>query len=205
MERRQPRAQGSPLDQARTYMADGDPHAGCDALTPHESSLAGAPRRDDRLGIAAMDGGHLTPSVSALERLLAVQPENGLVRAEIARVYLMRGEVRTSQHAFETVSKGQKRPRLPCLQPEAPYFSSIRLPGKSTMLARPSTDIPSDRIQRGRRVREPLSPPPRACSRPPPRDAGPFRSTMVPFRNAANRGSDCLELPSVLRNPLNFS
>lgn len=140
-------------------MADGDPHAGCDALTPHESSLAGAPRRDDRLGIAAMDGGHLTPSVSALERLLAVQPENGLVRAEIARVYLMRGEVRTSQHAFETVSKGQKRPRLPCLQPEAPYFSSIRLPGKSTMLARPSTDVPSDRIQRGRRVREPLSPP----------------------------------------------
>jgi hypothetical protein len=103
-------AQGSLLNQARAHMADGDPGAAYELLTPHEPSLAGDPGFDYLLGIAAMDSGHLTHSVFALERVLAVQPDNVLARAEIARVYLMLGEVRTSRREFETVSQNDDLP-----------------------------------------------------------------------------------------------
>jgi hypothetical protein len=103
-------AQNSLLNQARALMADGNPQGAYDALVPHEPSLAGDPGYDYLLGIAAMDSGHLTHSVFALERVLAVQPDNTLARAEIARVYLMLGEVRTSRQEFETVSKSKDLP-----------------------------------------------------------------------------------------------
>ncbi len=103
-------AQGSLLNRARAYMADGNPQAAYDALTPHESSLAGDPGFDYLLGIAAMDSGNLTHSIFALERVLAVEPDNVLARAEIARVYLMLGELRTSRQEFETVSKSADLP-----------------------------------------------------------------------------------------------
>ena len=98
-------AQGSLLDRARALMADGDAQAAYELLVPHEPELAGDPGFDYLLGIAASDSGHLTHSVFALERVLAVEPDNVLARAEIARVYLMLGEVRTSQREFETVSR----------------------------------------------------------------------------------------------------
>ena len=73
----------------------------------NRANLAGDPGFDYLLGIAAMDSGHLTHSIFAPERVLAVEPDNLLARAEIARVYLMLGEVRTSQQEFETVSKSE--------------------------------------------------------------------------------------------------
>ena len=85
-------------------MADGNAQAAWELLTPHESSLAGGPGFDYLLGIAAMDGGHLTHSNFALEGVLAVHPDNVLARAEIARVYLMLGELRTYRQEFEAVS-----------------------------------------------------------------------------------------------------
>ena len=103
-------AQNSLLNQARAYLADGRPQAAYDVLTPHESTLAGDPGFDYLLGIAAIDSGHLTHSVFALERVLAVQPDNVLARAEIARVYLMLGELRTSHQEFETVSRSHNLP-----------------------------------------------------------------------------------------------
>jgi len=103
-------AQNSLLDQARAHMADGDAGAAYDLLAPHEPSLAGDPGFDYLLGIAAMDSGHLTHSIFALERVLAVEPDNVLARAEIARVYLMLGEVRTSRQEFETVSRSDDLP-----------------------------------------------------------------------------------------------
>ena len=103
-------AQSSLLNKARALMADGNPQAAYALLTPHEPDLAGDPGFDYLLGIAAMDSGHLTHSVFALERVLAVQPDNVLARAEIARVYLMLGEVGTSQREFETVSNSKNIP-----------------------------------------------------------------------------------------------
>lgn len=103
-------AQNTLLNQARAHMADGNPQAAYDLLATHESALAGDPGFDYLLGIAAMDSGHLTHAVFALERVLAVQPDNVLARAEIARVYLMLGEVRTSRQEFATVSKSEDLP-----------------------------------------------------------------------------------------------
>jgi hypothetical protein len=91
-------------------MADGNPQGAYELLAAHESDLAGDPGFDYLLGIAAVDSGHLTHSVFALERVLAVQPDNVLARAEIARVYLMLGEVGTSRQEFETVSKSESLP-----------------------------------------------------------------------------------------------
>ncbi len=42
--------------------------------------------------------------------MLAVQPDNVLARAEIARVYLMPGELRTSRQEFEAVSSAGDLP-----------------------------------------------------------------------------------------------
>jgi tetratricopeptide (TPR) repeat protein len=106
-------AQDSMFNQARAYMADGNPEQAYGVLAPHEPSLAGDPGFDYLLGIAAMDSGRLTNAVFALERVLAVQPDNVLARAEIARVYLMLGELQTSKREFETV---QAKPDVP---PEA--------------------------------------------------------------------------------------
>ncbi len=103
-------AQNTLLNQARAHMADGNPRAAYDLLRSREASLAGDPGFDYLLGIAAMDSGHLTHSIFALERVLAVEPDNLLARAEIARVYLMLGELRTSQQEFETVSKSEDLP-----------------------------------------------------------------------------------------------
>jgi outer membrane protein len=103
-------AQSSLLNQARALMADGNSQAAYEVLIPHEPALAGDPGFDYLLGIAAVDSGHLSHSVFALERVLAVQPDNVLARAEIARVYLMLGEVRTSRQEFETVSKNKSLP-----------------------------------------------------------------------------------------------
>ena len=103
-------AQSTLLNRARALMADGNPQGAYELLTPHEPNLAGDPGFDYLLGIAAEDSGHLTHSIFALERVLAVQPDNVLARAEIARVYLMLGEVRTSQREFETVSNSENIP-----------------------------------------------------------------------------------------------
>jgi hypothetical protein len=103
-------AQDTLLNQARAHMADGNPQAAYDLLSSQEASLAGDPGFDYLLGIAAMDGGRLTYSIFAQERVLAVEPDNLLARAEIARVYLMLGEVRTSQQEFETLSKSEDLP-----------------------------------------------------------------------------------------------
>jgi len=103
-------AQGTLLNQARALMADGNSQGAYELLAAHESDLAGDAGFDYLLGIAAEDSGHLTHSVFALERVLAVQPDNVLARAEIARVYLMLGEVGTSRREFETVSKSASLP-----------------------------------------------------------------------------------------------
>lgn len=72
-------------------------------LLPQESARAGQPDFDYLLGIAALDAGEPERAVFALERVLAVQPNNHLARAEIARAYLAMGEREAARREFETV------------------------------------------------------------------------------------------------------
>lgn len=72
-------------------------------LAPQESARAGQPDFDYLLGLAALDAGQPERAVFALERVLALQPDNHVARAEIARAYLMMGERESARREFEAV------------------------------------------------------------------------------------------------------
>lgn len=90
-------------DQAKGLLDAGKSGEAFTLLAPQESARAGEPRFDYFLGLAALDIGQNTRAVFALERVLALEPNNSQARAEIARAYLALGEVETARKEFETV------------------------------------------------------------------------------------------------------
>lgn len=73
------------------------------ALAAEENSRAGNPEYDYSLGIAALDAGYFGEAVIALQRVLAVQPDNAPARAELARAYALAGDIDTARTQFATV------------------------------------------------------------------------------------------------------
>ena len=63
----------------------------------------GGPRFDLYYGIAAIDSGHASEGVLALERVLKRQPDNHLARLELARGYFLLEEYPRSRQEFERV------------------------------------------------------------------------------------------------------
>jgi len=92
-------------DRARQFLDQGKAVEAFQLLEPAEGARAGEPAFDLLLGIAAIDSGQNTRGVFALERVLAVEPNNARARAEIARAYLALGETQTARQEFETVQK----------------------------------------------------------------------------------------------------
>lgn len=74
-------------------------------LEPQESARAGDKDFDLLLGIAALDAGQNTRAIFALERVLAVDPNNARARAEIARAYLAVGETQAAKAEFQNVKQ----------------------------------------------------------------------------------------------------
>ena len=72
-------------------------------LSAQLEERAGTPDFDLLLGIAALNSGEPTQSVFALERVLAVQPENARARAELARAYFEMGENEAAKEEFNEV------------------------------------------------------------------------------------------------------
>jgi outer membrane protein len=97
------------LDRATRLLAQRQARQAYELLLPLESQRAGNPEYDYLLGIAALDSGHIERAIFALERVLAVQPDNALARAEIARAYYAAGERQTARKEFENV----RRQRIP--------------------------------------------------------------------------------------------
>lgn len=85
-------AQDGSLDEATLLLGRNDPAAAYALLADQELQRAGDPRFDYLLGLAALDSGHVTRAIFALERVLTVQPANHPARAELARAYLAAGE-----------------------------------------------------------------------------------------------------------------
>lgn len=94
-------------DRAKRLLEQKQPKQAYDLLLPQESARAGDPEFDYLLGIAAIDAGEVERGVFALERVLAVQPQNHVARAEIARGYLALGERDAARREFETVRAQQ--------------------------------------------------------------------------------------------------
>ena len=94
-------------DRAKQLLRDRQHKQAYELLLPQEPSRAGDPEFDYLLGIAALDAGDPERAIFALERVLAVQPNNHVARAEIARAYLTVGEREAARREFETVRRQQ--------------------------------------------------------------------------------------------------
>ncbi len=92
-------------DRAAGLIRDGKGAEAYRLLEPLEAERAGDVAYDLLLGVAALDAGQNTRAVFALERVLAIEPNNVRARAEIARAYLALGETQTARQEFETVKK----------------------------------------------------------------------------------------------------
>lgn len=91
------------LDEAQRLIAARESRQAYALLLPLEPQRAGDPRFDYLLALAAIDAGEPERAVFALERVLAVEPDNLQARAEIARAYFLLGERQSAQREFEAV------------------------------------------------------------------------------------------------------
>jgi outer membrane protein len=96
-------ASDTTLDQARAMLNERRATDAYNLLSPLAEERAGTPEFDYLLGIAALDAGHPGEAVFALERVLAVTPDNALARAEIARAYIELSELETARREIENV------------------------------------------------------------------------------------------------------
>jgi hypothetical protein len=99
-------------DRAKSLLQRNDPVAAYKLLQPLEPQRAGDPEFDYLLGISALDAGDPERAIFALERVLAVQPDNLQARAEIARAYLATGEREAAKREFEAVRARQVPPQV---------------------------------------------------------------------------------------------
>lgn len=92
-------------DKAKGLLAAGKASDAYQLLEPAEAKRAGEVDYDFLLGVSALESGQNTRAVFALERVLAMDPNNARARAEIARAYLALGETKTAAQEFETVQR----------------------------------------------------------------------------------------------------
>ena len=72
-------------------------------LEVQQAARAGDPEFDYQLAIAALDTARYGEAIIALQRVLAVQPNNAAARAELARAYALAGDIDTARDEFATV------------------------------------------------------------------------------------------------------
>lgn len=99
-------------DRAKALLQRSDAQAAYKLLLPLEPQRAGDPEFDYLLGIAALDAGDPERAIFALERVLAVQPDNLQARAEIARAYMATGEREAAKRELEAVRGRQVPPQV---------------------------------------------------------------------------------------------
>jgi len=98
------------LDQAKRLLEERKAREAYQLLAPLQSQRAGEVQYDYLLGIAALDAGDAQQAVFALERVLAIEPNNLQARAEIARAYFVLGERENARREFKTVSESREVP-----------------------------------------------------------------------------------------------
>jgi tetratricopeptide (TPR) repeat protein len=91
------------LEQGKALLEAGRAQQAYDLLAPLQPQRAGEPQYDYLLGLSALELGRNTEAVFALERVLAIQPDNPTARAQIARAYFNLKETQSAKREFETV------------------------------------------------------------------------------------------------------
>jgi tetratricopeptide (TPR) repeat protein len=100
------------LLKAKQQLENGNAQEAYNLLIPLQSTRAGDPDFDFLLGSAALALGKNTEAVFALERVLAVQPNNAPARAQIARAYFNLKETEAAKREFENVKKQDVPPEV---------------------------------------------------------------------------------------------
>lgn len=90
----------SVIRQAEALVNAGNYEAAYQQLLPLEKTLAGQLEFDVLLGSAAVESGHYTEGMFALERALTVEPDHQVARAKAAKAHFFLGEVASSKTEF---------------------------------------------------------------------------------------------------------
>lgn len=99
-------AQDALLDDARARLSRRDAAGAYALLADAETRRAGDARFDYLLGVAALDAGHVTRAIFALERVVQVRPEDTLARAELGRAYLAAGDADAAREQLRMARGG---------------------------------------------------------------------------------------------------
>ena len=91
------------LDEARTLIKAGNHKAAYELLLPLESERSGNVDYDILLGASGVEAGENSRGIFALERVLAVQPNNLEARALIAKGYYKAGEADNAKSEFNNI------------------------------------------------------------------------------------------------------
>lgn len=102
-------AQDALLDDARARLSRRDAAGAYALLVQAEVKRAGDARFDYLLGVAALDAGHVTRAIFALERVVQRHPEDALARAELGRAYLAAGDAEGAREQLR-LARGGKLP-----------------------------------------------------------------------------------------------
>ncbi|MDB5893502.1 MAG: hypothetical protein JWQ88_1033 [Rhodoferax sp.] len=94
------------LAQARRLLAMQQPAQAYALLDPQEDTRAGDPAFSYVFGIAALDAGHPTRAIFALERVVDMNPADNLARAELARALLVAGEPAAAREQLQLARTG---------------------------------------------------------------------------------------------------
>jgi len=91
------------ISQARAFVKAGNYKAAYDLLLPLETERSGAVDFDMLLGVSGVEAGENSRGIFALERVLAVEPNNIEARALIAKGYYKAGEAENAKAEFNNV------------------------------------------------------------------------------------------------------
>lgn len=91
------------LNRLQALFDSGDVKRAYDYAAAEVMNYEGDPGFDYYYGIAAIDTGHASEGVFALERVLIAQPDNHAARLELARGYFILEEYARAREEFETV------------------------------------------------------------------------------------------------------
>jgi tetratricopeptide (TPR) repeat protein len=100
------------LDRAAALIESGQARDAYEILSAEAAERGGAPEFDLALGIAALEAGEPAEAVFALERVLAVEPDNLRARTELARAYFDLGENEAAQEEFSAVRQETLPPAM---------------------------------------------------------------------------------------------
>ena len=114
----------SALERARSLLAAGNAKQAYAELAPLARDMAGNAEFDYLLGVAALDSGHLSDSIVAFERVLAVLPQHAGAQMDLARAYYTLGSYDLAEAAF--IRLRDANPPAPTLAAINRYLDAIK-------------------------------------------------------------------------------